>query len=140
MLTRNLWVEKGLYNGSMGVVRGITYQDSQCPPSLPLILVVEFGGYAGSICSVPIVSIMSKAYLDRDDMEQTQLHLRLCRTITVHKSQWCTLNSAKVDLGVNGKVAGMAYVGISWVKSVDSIIIETMSYEISFCEIKHYII
>ena len=87
MLTRKLWVEKQLCNGSMGVLRGITYHDSQCPPSLPLIFVVQFGGYAGSICSVPIVPIMSKAYLDRDDMEQTQLFLRLCRTITVYKSQ-----------------------------------------------------
>ena len=49
MLTRKLWVEKQLCNGSMGVLRGITYQDSQCPPSLPLIFVVQFGGYTHNV-------------------------------------------------------------------------------------------
>ena len=49
ILTRNLWVEKGLCNGNMGVVRDIIYQDGQCPPSLLLVVVVEFGDYTGPI-------------------------------------------------------------------------------------------
>ena len=31
MLTRNLWTEKGLCNGSMGVVKDIIYQEENCP-------------------------------------------------------------------------------------------------------------
>ena len=61
MLTRNCWVEKGLCNGSMGVVRGIIYLDSQCPPSLPLTKVVEFGDYAGPIFSHLIQSLCQSA-------------------------------------------------------------------------------
>ena len=41
MVTRNLWVEKGLFNGSMDVVRNIIYQDGQRPSSWPLTEVVE---------------------------------------------------------------------------------------------------
>ena len=41
MVTRNLWVEKGLFNGSMGVVRNIIHQDGQRLPSWPLTEVVE---------------------------------------------------------------------------------------------------
>ena len=31
MLTRNIWLDKGLCNGSMGIVKDINYNESQCP-------------------------------------------------------------------------------------------------------------
>ena len=39
MLTRNLWLEKGLCNGSMGYVRDIIYKDGQYPPALPIAVI-----------------------------------------------------------------------------------------------------
>ena len=74
ILTRNLWVEKGLCNGNMGVVRDIIYQDGQCPPSLLLVVVVEFGDYTSPIFfpsytkSVPVAPMMSQAYINGNDI------------------------------------------------------------------------
>ena len=77
MLNRTLWVEKGLCNGRVVVATDIIYQDGQCPPSLPLGVVVEFGDYTGPnnflsyTTFVLLVSIMSQAYIHGDDMKQT---------------------------------------------------------------------
>ena len=46
MLTRNIWVEKGLCNGSMGFVGQIIYQENKKPPNLPLVR-VEYDKYNG---------------------------------------------------------------------------------------------
>lgn len=42
MLTRNLWTETGLVNGSLGTIQKILYQEVQWPPSLPVVIVVKF--------------------------------------------------------------------------------------------------
>ena len=97
---------------------------------------VEFGDYTGPIFflsytkSVPIVPIMSQTYFDGDDMEQIELPLRLCWAIRIHKSQELTLKSVWVELGMNEKVTGLAYIGISRVKSIyKKEPIEPMFYE-----------
>jgi len=38
MLTRNLWTETGLVNGSIGKVQKIVYQNHQGLPTLPNVL------------------------------------------------------------------------------------------------------
>ena len=40
MLVRNLWVEKGLCNGAMGVVKDIIFQHDQQLPTLPVAVIV----------------------------------------------------------------------------------------------------
>ena len=47
MLTKNIWQTKGLYNGALGMVRGIVYADGALPPSLPRFVLVEFDDYRG---------------------------------------------------------------------------------------------
>ena len=47
MLTRNLWVEKGLCNGAMGVVKDIIFKHDQQPPTLPIAVIVQFENYSG---------------------------------------------------------------------------------------------
>ena len=49
--------------------------------------------------------------------------------MTIHKSQGLTLPKAWVDIGQSEKAAGITYVAISRVRSLDSCIIEPMTYE-----------
>ena len=44
MLTRNIWQSKGLYNGSLGTVRGLVMRDNV---SQPYCILVEFDDYQG---------------------------------------------------------------------------------------------
>ena len=48
MLTRSIWLDKGLCNGNMEIVEDIIYKKGQCPPGLPLAVVIEFEDYTGS--------------------------------------------------------------------------------------------
>ena len=47
MLTRNLWSDVGLCNGSLGVVKDIIFQRDQLPPALPIAVIVKFDKYIG---------------------------------------------------------------------------------------------
>src|ERR1700684_3711894 len=48
ILSHNLWVEKGLVNGSMGTVRDISWSAGDDPlKDLPLAVIVQFDGYNG---------------------------------------------------------------------------------------------
>ena len=63
MLTRNLWIEKGLCSGTMGNVVHIIYKGGHRPPNLQIVVLVQFYNYCGPTFSteglVPIVSIVS---------------------------------------------------------------------------------
>ena len=59
MLISNLWVEAGLVNGAMGIVKAICYSSGE-PPDLPTAVMVSFDLYSGPTLSdgtVPIVPI-----------------------------------------------------------------------------------
>ena len=47
MLTRNIWTSKGLCNGAMGSIQSIIYKQGQCPPALPVSVLVKFEDYQG---------------------------------------------------------------------------------------------
>lgn len=47
MLTRNLWQEFGLCNGSTGVVEELLFHPDRPPPCLPIAALVEFPNYTG---------------------------------------------------------------------------------------------
>ena len=66
MLTRNLWTEAGLCNGSIGIVLHIIYKDDDKPPALPIAVIVQFEeGYIGpSFCNdltncVPVPPVLA---------------------------------------------------------------------------------
>lgn len=114
MLTRNLWVENGLCNGSMGVLHKLIYQRDQTPPLIPIAAMVKFENYkgptfynSGLVPIVPVLSICDSSY------ERQQIPLKLSWSITIHKSQGLTLDKAIIDLGKSERVAGLACVAIS---------------------------
>ena len=47
----------------------------------------------------------------------------------MHKSQGLTIPRAVIDLGLNEKVAGLAYVAISRVRKLSDLVIEPTSHE-----------
>ena len=46
MLTKNVWQSKGLYNGSLGIVRGIVFSH-RVATEQPTCLLIEFDDYCG---------------------------------------------------------------------------------------------
>ncbi|XP_057832940.2 ATP-dependent DNA helicase pfh1-like [Cryptomeria japonica] len=47
MLLANLWIEVGLVNGSIGLVKNIIYEPNTKPPDLPKFVIVRFQIYKG---------------------------------------------------------------------------------------------
>ena len=41
MITQNLWTEKGITNGTAGVVSHIIFEDNISPPNLPIALIIK---------------------------------------------------------------------------------------------------
>ena len=135
MLTRNIWAEKGLCNGSLGYIKHIIFKEGQCPPNLPLAVIVKFdAGYIGpSILSeercVSIIPITSTGDVLGANYERQQLPLKLAWSITIHKSQGLTLDKAWVNLGSKENCAGLAYVALSRVRTLSDLLVEPMTLE-----------
>ena len=136
MLTRNLWTDVGLCNGTMGTVIDIIYSEGSGPPALPIAAIVQFHDtYIGpsifehiSNC-VPIKPVISTSDTLESNYERQQLPLTLSWSITIHKSQGLTLKKAWIDLGLSENIAGLAYVALSRVKNLQDYIIEPMTLE-----------
>lgn len=105
MLTRNLDLENGLVNGSLG------YVDSFCEDGS---ILVEFDNGENRW--------IKKAEMDMVDAEgkvlitQVQYPLKLANALSVHKSQGCTLDKVFIDFDRFFEV-NQAYVALSRVKS-----------------------
>ena len=136
MLTRNLWTDVGLCNGTMGTVIDIIYSEGSGPPALPIAAIVQFDdSYIGpsifehiSNC-VPIKPVISTSDTLGSNYERQQLPLTLSWSITIHKSQGLTLKKVWTDLGLSENIAGLAYVALSRVKNLQDLIIEPMTLE-----------
>ncbi|XP_059064702.1 uncharacterized protein LOC131856794 [Cryptomeria japonica] len=118
MLLANLWIEVGLVNGSIGLVKNIIYEPSTKPPDLPNFIIVHFQNYKGPPWNtlhpndIPIAPIAPST--------RTQIPLTTAWAITIHKSQGLTLDKATIDLG-NTEKQGLTFTAISRVKSIDGI-------------------
>ena len=100
MLTKNLWQEVGLVNGIRGEVVEIVYTEGAPAPLPPCYVVVRFDGYTGPDWSSgkmyrgcvhisPVQSAWSScgANGEGNTVTRTQLPLKLCWALTMHKSQ-----------------------------------------------------
>lgn len=135
MLTRNVWVEAGLCNGTMGFVKHVIYKASEKPPALPIALVVFFEDYCGPDFDcrfkqcIPIVPVVSELIVDSTTLERVQVPLKLSWAISIHKSQGLTLEKATVDIGTTEKVCGLAYVALSRLRKLESVLVKPFSFE-----------
>ena len=112
MLIKNLSVEEGLVNGSVGTIvhfeRGYPY--------------VRFDN------GIERVITESEWELEMNDtvITGTQLPLMLCWAITIHKSQSLTLEKAMLDLD-DCFCDGQVYVALSRLKSLDGLYLESFN-------------
>ena len=124
MLTRNLWTEAGLCNGTMDTIKDIIFPENYGPTMLPIAIIVQFDNdYIGpTFCHnipncVPIYPVSNCSTQDAS-CERIQFPLKLAWSITIHKSQGLTLKSCIIDLGPSEKVTGLAYVALSRVRRI----------------------
>ena len=120
MLTRNLWVEKGLVNGAMGTVRDISWKEGKDPSKdLPEAIMVQFDNYHGPFFAedadgsgfVPIFPSTTRFELNGVDCTRTQFPLRVAYAITVHKAQGLTIASNRVKYHWEGLRLGFVLRG-----------------------------
>lgn len=124
MLRWNMWVDTGLVNGSIGTVKAIAYLSSPGPPALPDFVVCVFPGYTGPAFmaqwpgSVPICPVKRSWAVAGSTLSRMQLPLALAWAMTIHKSQGLTLDSATVHIGDKEGQAGITFVAVSRVRSL----------------------
>lgn len=135
MLTRNLWPDVALCNGSLGVKQNIVFQRNQFPPALPIAVIVKFDKYTGPSFfndidnCVPIVPLIASTSENSTVQERVQIPLKLAWSLTIHKSQGLTLDSVVVDLGKKESMDGLTYVALSRVKNLKDMFIEPFPFD-----------
>ena len=135
MFTMNLWREVGLCNGATGKVVDLRFAENHSPPDLPIAVTVKFDYYTGPSFTeflpkcVPVSPVTVTSHSLDTFHKRQQLPLKLSWAITILKSQGLTLEKAWINIGPREQTAGMTYVAISEVKTLDSCVIEPMSFE-----------
>ena len=106
LLTMNVDLDRGLANGSRGVVVGLNHNS----------VVVRF--VSGLVTTID-------NYTYKDDADESMwmvfMPLKLAWAITIHRSQGATLDAVVLDLGDSVFTYGMAYVALSRVRNLQSV-------------------
>ncbi|KAK3920009.1 ATP-dependent DNA helicase [Frankliniella fusca] len=130
MLTRNLWTEKGLVNGTLGEVIDILYKDDQnAPEDMPYAVICKFDKYKGPFMdsdleSIPIAPVTSSWQAkDGTQCTRTQFPITLAYGITIHKSQGLTLEKVFINIGDKEFSIGLTYVALSRCKTFSGLAI-----------------
>lgn len=131
MLTTNLWTEIGLVNGSIGVIKDVSWDDGRQTDQLPSVILIRFDSYAGpSFPGCPVGTVPVFPQTRQFDYKgivclRTQFPLRLGYAITVHKSQGLTLPRAVMNLNQREHCLGLSYVAVSRVKALTGLLFES---------------
>ncbi|KAK3910147.1 ATP-dependent DNA helicase [Frankliniella fusca] len=124
MLKKNLWVDGGLVNGSLGTLVDIVYKSSE--DDSPFVLIIKFDSYYGPVLNnggVPILRCTNTWYTNNILCSRNMFPVQLAYAVTIYKSQGLTL--PKVVFHVTGKeiAAGEFYVALSRVKTLQDLAI-----------------
>jgi signal recognition particle subunit SEC65 len=104
MLSVNLCVSYGLFNGSIGRVVEIVYKNGRTPSdSLPDVVMVEFPHYTGPPFlqqypkHVPILPVQRKVDCGCFSCKRKQIPLRLGWASTIHRCQGMTIGAGEIN-------------------------------------------
>lgn len=97
MLRNNLWVEKGLVNGTVGKVVDVIYNnDEAAPNSFPAVIICKFPTYTGPGLGpenlIPIPSISKSWSSNSVNCTRRQFPLSVAYACSIYKSQGMTLD------------------------------------------------
>jgi hypothetical protein len=126
---------KGLCNGTFGIIKEIIYPEIQTKNCLPEKIIIHFPKYSGSqffndigkhnwLLINPYVMYSKVAYFTRK-----QFSLLLAYAITTHKTQSETLEKGIVHLGKSKKHLGTTFVQFSRFKNLTDFLDEPFSYD-----------
>ena len=118
MLTSNLWVHAGFFNGALGKVISIFYSIDSKPPALPSFVVVDFRQYRGTPWDISHPTYVPIPPITRG--ARRQIPLQMAWALTIHKSQGMTLDKATIDIGTKER-QGLTFTAISRVRSLADI-------------------
>lgn len=132
MLTANLWIAKGLCNGTVGTVVHVVYE-SGGPPALPSFIVCRFPSYSGPSLITgdhlfPVKPVKRMFYRSGSSCSRTNIPLALAYGITIHKAQGLTLDKACVNVGPKEFSAGLSFVGLSRVRCLDDLLLHCFAF------------
>ncbi|EXU95371.1 PIF1-like helicase [Metarhizium robertsii] len=133
MLTTNLWQPAGLVNGAQGTVYDIAWNAGADPyKDPPAVIMVDFDSYDGSsyltttegrkIC--PILPVTRDFLVGNETCSRTQPALIVAFAITVHKCQSLTKDRIVTDLSTRDFQAGISYIAVSRVTSLQGLLLE----------------
>ncbi|XP_078512211.1 ATP-dependent DNA helicase Pif1-like [Lissotriton helveticus] len=116
ILRRNLHVERGLVNGSMGNV--VDFEKYRNRDGIEF-LKIKFDG----IEEVQLIGRCSARFLLVKDLyvRRKQFPVCLAYAVTIHKSQGLSVDSALVNIGSSVFKEGMAYVALSRVRTLSGL-------------------
>ncbi|XP_067940418.1 uncharacterized protein [Watersipora subatra] len=135
MLRANLWVEKGLVNGSIGTVLRIIYCANQGPPALPAFIVCIFPDYTGptflpehpnSFSVIPIERTWTAGHAT---LSRTGIPLDLAWGLIIDKSQGLTMAKAVIDIGHHEMAAGISFVALTRVRNINDLLVNNFARE-----------
>jgi ATP-dependent exoDNAse (exonuclease V) alpha subunit len=130
MITINLWQQAGIFNGLTGIIYDIIYSPGTKPPQLPLAVIVQVDErYKGPSLLpnvqrlVPLTPLQLGFEFRSKQRWRKQLTLMLAWARTIHKSQGMTLDKIVVDLSGKESCAGLTYVALSRVNSLQNLLL-----------------
>ncbi|XP_034240282.1 uncharacterized protein LOC117644774 [Thrips palmi] len=130
MLRHNLWVEKGLVNGTIGYVHDILFdENTNASNGMPAVIMCTFPSYTGPSLipgeNVVPIRTMSASWTDDQNTKCTrqQFPLVVAYACTIHKSQGMTLDKVVIDIEDREFSGGLSYVAFSRVRRLNNLLI-----------------
>ena len=132
LLTSNLWTPAGFTNGATGYVHSILYNQRSNPLSLPEAIIATFEAYLGPPClkhvsqCVPIIPVRRQWMRNGVSYSRKQLPIILGYGLSIHKLQGSTCDRLILNPGRREFAAGLMFVGATWTKILQRLLLDPM--------------